>query len=144
MDASHVDGARNRLGVFSRGRQRLLDQDVFARFRRGDGDISVGEIGRGDGDRGDIVARQQLAVIAENVGRGITLGDFAGALLVQVADGDQFRLRQMAIDVSMQATADNARPDDAESFSVHIRSTSLLSEQSSPLRLWKMKLRTLG
>ena len=122
--ASGVDRAQDRFGVFGCGRQRLLHQDVLSGIGGGYGDLAVGEIRRGDGDGGNIVAREQIAIIGVDLRRAITLGNFTRARFVQVADGDQLRSRQVVINVGVPGAADNAGPDDAESNFGHVNSSA--------------------
>ena len=83
------------------------------------------EIGRGDGYGGDIVARQQVAIVGVNMGHVVSLRDFSRPRFVQIADGKQLRLWHIVVDMGMPGAADDARADHAESCLTHFNSFSM-------------------
>ena len=119
------DGLHHLARLDDRLAQRLLAVDVFARLGRGDGDVGVPMVGRGDDDGVDVFPGKQLAEVVVGVAalerRVVLLGvEVVDALLgviaasaVDVAHGDDLRLR-FAEEPAHQPARLDADADEAE------------------------------
>ena len=92
-------------------RQRLFNDHMLARLRAGDRDVSMGKIGRHDGDGVAIGFFQHLVIVGIDLRNAELFGKRVGALQIQIADCDGLCPVVLPVDVCMGLTPEACAHD---------------------------------
>ncbi len=119
LDARLCRSIDDSLAFLGRSGKGLLDEDVLARFGGGDGDVSVSEVGRGDGHRLDELVGQKGAIVCVVLGP-VRLGDRLGFLFREVTNAGQGDTLVGSVSPDVHLTPESGS-DNSESDFFHVQ-----------------------